>query len=263
MSKTKLTGPCTEDQFWTEVAHIGWGTKTTDYNAIKKELLSRWTPEFANSFDAILGKKVRDLQNEIEQWEKLDGRKAECGDDSFSDLTHHIAGLGKDVYEATMTDPELAFNRAREDDYTESFSYAIPRGGRGSAEPLDYELESDPEDLPDIVDRRRLGDWYDLSPEKYKRWAQRRLDRFRAALAHPLGNFIHSDISLCIPPLKALAEDGDIEAFLAAKNDLLSANERIEQWRQEACKSMSELNYMLSYWGMKNLCSDVEQWMTP
>jgi len=68
---------------------------------------------------------------------------------------------------------------------------------------------------------------------------------------------------LCIPPLKALAEDGDIEAFLAAKNDLLSANERIEQWRQEACKSMSELNYMLSYWGMKNLCSDVEQWMTP
>lgn len=263
MSKTKKTGTCTDNEFWTEVAHMGWGTKTTDYNVVKKGLFSRWTPEFANSFCDILSSKVGQLMSKIERWEKLEDKNCGCSDDGFSDLTHHIVGLGKHIYDATMADPELALKRSHAREYTESFSYCIPHGGDPNSKPTPYDDDYDPDELEAIRERHRLGDWYDLSPNKYKRWAQKNLDEYRAALAHPMSKFIQSDLSICLPPLKSLAEDGNIDAFVAAKDDVLGAIERIEQWRRESREASTEFSGLVNYWGMKNLCSDVERWMTP
>ena len=260
--KDKLEGTCNENTFWTEVAHIGWGTKTTDYNAVKKVLFERWAPEFASSFTVILRGKANELKAKIEQWEKGQERRCEVGDDSFDDLTAHITGLGKHVYAAVMGDPTLAAARASEGDYAESFSYCIPSGGDLNAELTPQDLDHASEDrLEDVLQRKRLGDWYDISPEKYKRWAQRNLDCYRAALAHSMNGFIHSDLTVCIPALKTLAEDGDIKAFLTLKDDALGAVERIEQWKMNVSENMTEFQGLLPYWGMKNMCGDVERWM--
>ena len=48
------------------------------------------------------------------------------GDDSYEDLRAHIIGMGRKEFQKVMRNPELAYDRAVDGKYTESFSYAIP-----------------------------------------------------------------------------------------------------------------------------------------
>ena len=50
MTRPKMTGECTVQEFWIEVAHFGWGTKTTDFRAIKREILRRYDDVFLKNF---------------------------------------------------------------------------------------------------------------------------------------------------------------------------------------------------------------------
>jgi len=48
------------------------------------------------------------------------------GDDSWSDLKSDIVSRGKEYYDRALIDFDLVQRMSNEDDYTESFSYAIP-----------------------------------------------------------------------------------------------------------------------------------------
>lgn len=118
----------TRDEFWGVVAELGWDMKG-DYEAGKKFLLEKFpTYEGAEEYSEHLGDVFDKLyKNQVdwcqENWEK---RTTDCGDDGFSDLLHHVVGLGKEEYDRAMEDPWLVVKRARSYDFMESFAYCTP-----------------------------------------------------------------------------------------------------------------------------------------
>lgn len=116
----KKAAPMPEAEFWKVVEPYGWGTKTTDYKKIKKDLISRFSLEESESlsetFKAIKGRLYK----------ALDRKVSGVGDDSFDDLLSHIIGMGKKEYDAVMKNPALAQDRVNRRDFVESFSYALP-----------------------------------------------------------------------------------------------------------------------------------------
>jgi len=107
-------------EFWDKVAQIGWGTKTTDYGTIKRDLLKAWTPEKAEKMSDVFGM----LSNAL--YVKCDKVVDGVGDDSFGDLRAHIIGLGREEFNRVMENPKLAQERINKGDYKESFSYCLP-----------------------------------------------------------------------------------------------------------------------------------------
>ena len=122
----KRTGECTQETFWVEVAHFGWGTKTTDHKAIKREMLERYDDAFLRSFHAVYDSFASMLYQRVDAWEKANEESCGCGDDGFGDLLSHVIGLGKDTYEEAMEDPRSVVKRGQKSDYTEKFSYSFP-----------------------------------------------------------------------------------------------------------------------------------------
>jgi hypothetical protein len=111
----------TRQEFWNQVDEFGWGTKTTDYKAIKIYFMQKgtqYTQAFENHFDFLRN----NLDNKMWQYHTQIG----CGDDSWSDLICHVIGLGQKEYEACLVDPQLFVGRGNRNDYTESFCYGIP-----------------------------------------------------------------------------------------------------------------------------------------
>jgi hypothetical protein len=128
----RVAAPCTEELFWEEVALIGWQDKNPRrfYDKAKARLLRRWTGEFLEEFDEMkeqlyvkLSKAVTDAESR--GWES-GGETCGCGDDGFSDLIHHVIGLGREEYEASLADPMRVIKRGQEGRYEESFGYCIP-----------------------------------------------------------------------------------------------------------------------------------------
>lgn len=117
MSRKKYT--MTDEAFWTTVEFIGWGTKTTDYEAVEPLLRERglvWCREFY----AV----CRNMR------ENLDAAARRAGYDicmdAWDDTLHHTIGLGQREYEACLRDPKRLVNRYHKRDYVESFTYCIP-----------------------------------------------------------------------------------------------------------------------------------------
>jgi hypothetical protein len=126
MSTSSTTSKIDKQKFFALVEDYGWGTKTTDYTAIKKDLMSKITPEVSGEIRSIFYGLCGKLHRTIEAWEEDNDKKISLGDDGFSDLVSHIVGLGSKEYEAVLADPKLAYDRAKRGDFSESFSYAIP-----------------------------------------------------------------------------------------------------------------------------------------
>lgn len=114
------------DRFWSLVDEIGWGTKTTDYEAIRSDLSRRFSSDEIEQYKDVLRELQYELMDVISAYEERTGKSTGTGDDGFSDLTAHIVGLGRTEYEATLRDPGRAVRRAKKRDYKESFSYAFP-----------------------------------------------------------------------------------------------------------------------------------------
>ena len=114
-----------EANFWAFVDSTGWGRRTTDYNAIKENLMSRLSPQQAKKMRGILDKKTGELRRAISQWERSND-DLPVSDDSYSDLLAHIVGMGRREFANNLRNPELAYERATKGDYEESFSYALP-----------------------------------------------------------------------------------------------------------------------------------------
>lgn len=118
-------GEAPDERFWSITGELGWGRRS-----IKPEALGRALAGWVGFLECValdrtrlsLGRKLRDG---IEAWEKSSGMPLPCGDDSFGDLVHHVIGLGRETYEATLADPALALSRAETRDYEESFAYVF------------------------------------------------------------------------------------------------------------------------------------------
>ena len=115
--------PSAENTFWETIEPFGWGTTTTDYQAIKIALMRQLTPEQAEGLHArlhllmgALERKLRDEHIEIG-----------LGDDSFGDLLAHVVGMGRQVYQQALQDPKTVQARGHRDDFSESFAYALPQ----------------------------------------------------------------------------------------------------------------------------------------
>lgn len=117
----------TKKEFWNIVEKLGWGTKTTDYEAISDELSRTLTPDQIEEFRDLCYKFERALGD---TWGGLEGFCEICpgfiSNDGYGDFLAHSVGLGKKEYEAVLADTELAIRRFTSHDYVESFAYAIP-----------------------------------------------------------------------------------------------------------------------------------------
>lgn len=121
----KLYSYLREEEFWRIVKEIGWPNKTPDLTPHNIKFLLLWkkdlcsnslitVDEFKNlgiSFCCILSSKMN--QNDI--------NKTGLGDASYSDLLYHIVGLGKEVYNESLNNPELIIQRGHKGDFVESF----------------------------------------------------------------------------------------------------------------------------------------------
>lgn len=94
------------DSTWDIIAAIGWGTKTTDYDAIGKALRAVFDETAIERLEKEARLFAKDVYSRAEEFEKEKSNNFfRAGDDSWSDATAHIVGLGKEVFDKFMADP--------------------------------------------------------------------------------------------------------------------------------------------------------------
>ncbi|MBX7114291.1 MAG: hypothetical protein K1X64_08145 [Myxococcaceae bacterium] len=113
-----------EDELWPIVDAIGWGTGAS-MNELGSALAKRFSYVDCLRYRDAVFQVAWPLRKRIEAWEDSSGNQLPCGDDRFGDLVHHIIGLGRATYVATMENPALALARAEANDYRESFTYVF------------------------------------------------------------------------------------------------------------------------------------------
>jgi hypothetical protein len=275
----KMTGKCTVQQFWAEVAHFGWGTRTTDYKAIEREMLERYDDEFLTSFRDVYDEMEGKLLARVEKWETENGESCECGDDGFGDLLSHCVGLGDQYYDLCTEDPGLVVRRGQKSDFTEKFSYGIPHPAVAPDESLEEAIEkvraervesrrNDFEEEPDETDedsilqealRRILGDRAEMDPRLYGAWAREQLEDLRALADSEFADDFGRDLVLTIKAFEDVAKD-DVESMLPKVRDVVRALDRIEKKRERIkeafAKRIAPLDHF-GFWGCKNMVTDI------
>jgi hypothetical protein len=111
-----------EDRFWELVELAHW---PCDYDKMKIKYLKLMSKEQCHSFRATLSAAYNLLDNAISKNKEINDDLG-VGDDSYSDLLHHIIGLGKDEFYKHLKDLKLVKSRANKYAYEESFAYCIP-----------------------------------------------------------------------------------------------------------------------------------------
>lgn len=266
-----MTGTCTKDQFWAEVEHIGWGTKTTDYEAIKQELLERWDGEFMRTFQELYYEFEGVLYEKVSNYAQRNNYYSECGDDGFGDLISHVIGLGYQFLEEGMEHPRRVIDRGRASDFTEKFSYSFPEPPRGEgltyeqalakarAENNYYAEDGDTEEDHELFLRMeayevQLGDKCYQEPGYYAAWAKRDLPDLIALEASEYGK-LFKDLPAVIDALNLLAEFGDLSLVTPdLEVQVQRLREEREKFRQEQMAKLAVLEPR--GWSIDNLVGD-------
>lgn len=116
----------TDQEGWQLIQTIGWGTKTTDYDAIAKEMFSNLGTEKANQLSVFVSDRVNELGVAVDNYERENNISLEVGsDDGFSDLRYHIVGMGQKEFVKCMGNPLKMQERYKKNQYKESFAYAF------------------------------------------------------------------------------------------------------------------------------------------
>lgn len=222
-TKTKTKTTMTRDEFWAEVAEIGWGTKTTDCRAVKIAQLRRGPVHcdgMREHFDAV----DRELYRATDMG----------GWDSGDDCRRHIIGLGRAEFDRVVSSssPKAeAQRRYDEGDYTESFAYCIP-----------YK-----------------SDYEDLKPERFTGWAGREVEKLVEtidAVKAADSELGHKQLVL-IEILRAI-EAGDFDTGLEREVEARHLVERIKaEWR--ALIEGLGGSFSWNEWGVLNLFSDLRK----
>lgn len=138
----KESGSWNEQKVWKLIKDIGWSTKTTDYDKVEKELLSKYSLDEMLEIRDKIGALFRRLALATDSY--LEKHKNHSlpfgGDDSFSDMIYHAIGLGKDYYEKAVKDPSIMEDLNPK----ESFIYCFPHES-------DYKNKLDPSQRPKFL----------------------------------------------------------------------------------------------------------------
>ena len=118
MKKLGVKG-MTEDRFWELVALAKW---PCDYDKMKIKYLKLLSAKECKDFRKVLNQANDKLDTVIGS--AVDDMPV--GDDSYSDLIHHIVGLGKARFYQHCHNIQLIAKRAEAINYEESFAYCIP-----------------------------------------------------------------------------------------------------------------------------------------
>ncbi len=108
---------------WQIITELGWGTKSTDYKKLGAKLKTLY-PNKTEQVKTFVRAKQKMLMKKLDEFADKNGDKRtywKMGDDSFSDLTAHIVGLGKEKYSEVMKNPLVA----KTIKYEESFLYVF------------------------------------------------------------------------------------------------------------------------------------------
>jgi hypothetical protein len=248
-----------EAEFWKIVDDLGWGTRTTDFKALKKQLLRNLSPNQAEgmrtTFAQLRGKLYRTLtewEEEGDTWMETgkhgNPRSFGLGDDSFGDFLAHIIGMGKREYAAALKNPQLALDRARKGAFEESFAYVLPYTS-------DYAMLDVGKYQKDWERVHELAEWLLMRPEIPRNMVR---------------------------PLQVLTEGTDTlrrkgaHAFIAMEPELVSAAKLVQDWwdkfsqdwtAEKSRKVMYEAmpDSLMQpghiYWGVKNLVTDMRDFL--
>lgn len=266
---TTMTGTCTTEQFWSEVARIGWGTKTTDIGVIKRGLVDRWDGQFMRTFQKLYDKLEGELFERVDTWCRENDYSTECGDDGFGDLVSHVVGLGQESHEEGMRNPKGVANRGRASDYVEKFSYSLPNPPRGDG--LSYgealqKARTEHGHCPENGTKQdhelflrmeayeiMLGDKCYQEPGYYAAWAKRDIGDLEGLAASEYGD-LFKDLPFVIDTLRKIV-DGDLSVM---SSDLAVAVKRLrkerETFRQETIEKLNVVDPR--GWSIDNLVGD-------
>jgi|GEM_PF-2454565 len=270
------SGAMPEPEFWEIVDGLGWGTKTTDYKALKKHLLRNLSPNQADGMRTTFSQMSGKLYRVLTKWEEAgdtgDGaggirtpavsfrtwletgkrgnpREFGLGDDSFGDLLAHIIGMGKREYEAVLKNPQRALDRARSDGYKESFAYALPYTA-------DYALLDVSTAQKGWEKIHSLAEWLLMRPE------------IPRALVRPLQVLTEGTHTFNRKGVHAFLENGD-ELENAAKLiqswwDKFARDWTATETREILVKAMPDalMHPGHIYWAVKNQISDMRDFLS-
>lgn len=272
----KTTGQCTPEQFWANVAAIGWGTKTTDCDAVKRTLLVLWDDEFNASFQDRLHGFEDALRQKVEEYEEDNDVSCECGDDGFGDLLSHCVGLGKEYYELCLEEPEWVVSRGQRNDYTDLFSScfpAVPDAPKGETlkeamahvrkecercRPLNEEPESEDSILMQAY-TRILGDRADKEPRYFGAWARESARELEALLDSEFGPEFGKDLIAVVSAFAVVAKN-EPDYMVSRGKAIVKALERIEKRRREILAAQQARLASLkefAYWSYRNMVTDI------
>lgn len=117
--------------YWNEVAQMGWGKSSVNYEALSREYHAKWGKRKMQAVRRFVGKQVSALYTRIKEWEKVHDRVLSIySDDGFNDVCYHVVGLGEESFKAAMDNPVLVEKQynskyGNKAGYTESFAYAF------------------------------------------------------------------------------------------------------------------------------------------
>lgn len=125
------------EKFWCITHLVGWRSLCTEMpdNELENSIFDIGKATFLLFLTNIeemqaYQNRLRDLSMElyiaIRKWGDESGKKIYLPEDDYNDLLDHIIGLGKDEYERTLNNPELAFDRMATNNFVESFYYCVP-----------------------------------------------------------------------------------------------------------------------------------------
>jgi len=196
--------------FWKLVDKIGWGTKTTDTDAIEKAIMLKYSPQEAAALGNIRSQLFDDLYDRLDRWGDAEDMSFGVGDDGFSDLINHIIGLGKREYDAVMKDPKRGWERAQKGTYTESFSYAFPS----------------------------RSDYASLNIKHYTRWATKLIHAFQEHITQNRAlKSLHRDALVIVSALEMMAA-GQVEAFLDTERTVIPLFKKMQRNYEAKLKMM-------------------------
>lgn len=274
-----MKGTCTADQFWACVAEIGWQDKNPNrfYSDVEKRLTKEWDNDFIASFRDRMDDLYSELYKVVDEFERAEGVSCGCGDDGFSDLLHHVIGLGKEEYEAALKDPMRVVKRGQEYRYEESFSYCIPYPRRVKEE-LTFEQalakarelhghdeDGEDEDTELFLEMEALelmmGPKAKLTARYYAAWAKRDLPDLKALWHSDFAGEFAPDLVNIIGILERVAE-GEVGVVF----DNPDLKDRVEALREKREliyeRELKKLEVLRSRgWSLDNLIGDIHEYL--
>ena len=141
-----------EEFFWEHIGMIDWYSLTKEYSfeandKLKEKLILDYSnSKFIGEFKNFIVEKRKKLQDKIEEYVDEFGVNIPFSDDTLWDISAHIVGMGKTMYEFAMNNPKIINLMLETNDYMENFEYAFDTSVyelNGELEEIDGEEEND------------------------------------------------------------------------------------------------------------------------